>query len=183
MALLPAALVTLGLGMKFKGTLDQGKAQQAAYNYNASVARTQASQAREAGTLDAYKKRKASESFTAKQRALFSKANVQYVGSPLEVLFSDATDMEMDALIIESNAQVQASAFMSQAEYDVFLGKQARSSSRTQAWGSLLTSAGSFALMSGIGGPAMASSVSSSPLTMPRAGGTLAGTVPMSGYL
>ena len=151
MSVLPAVLAVVGMGMKFAGTIQEGKAQQAAYDYNASVARQQASMAEESGKLEAYRMRKASASFSAKQRALFSKAGVQYLGSPLEVMFADAADMELDAILTEYNTSIQMSAFMSESEYNSFLGRQARRSSQTRAWGSLLTSAGTFALAGGFG--------------------------------
>lgn len=176
-----AAIMSLvGMATSFIGKQQEGKAQAAAYNMNASIARQQASMAAEKGKLEAYRQRKKNEAFSARQRALFSKANVQFVGSPLEVLASDAADMELDAIILEYNAEIERSAFMSEAEYNEFLARESRRSSQVSAWGSLLTSMGSYGLSGGFG----------STSTVPRSAsypsgqyGTISeGGVPMSGY-
>lgn len=150
MSILPAAIMAVGLGMQFKAQQDAGKAQQSAYNYNASIARRQAAQAHEAGKLEAYRQRKAARAFSAKQRAAYSAAGVRGIGSPLEVQYNDFAELEMDAIITEMNAQNQASMFMSEAEYDEWRGKQARRAANISAYGTLLTSLGTLGLTHGV---------------------------------
>jgi len=147
-----AAIMSLvGMATSFMGKQQEGQAQATAYNMNASIARQQAQMAAEKGKLESYRQRKKNEAFSARQRALFSKANVQFVGSPLEVLASDAADMELDARILEYNSDIERSAFMSEAEYNEYLARESRRSSNISSWGSLLTSMGSYGLSGGFG--------------------------------
>jgi len=139
MSVLPAVLAVAGMGMSFYGTMRGGQLQQDAYEYNAAVARQQAQMTKESGKMAAYRKRKANATFTSKQRALFAKAGVLMEGSPLETITADLATMEMDALILEYNTNIEVSRYLSESEYNVMRGEHAITSSRYSAFSSLLT--------------------------------------------
>ena len=105
----------MGAGSDFLsayGAVTQGKEEQQAYNYNASLALEQ-------GTFNVDSLGSQEVDMLSTQKAMYAKAGVEMSGSPLDVAVNTATNFEMDKQIATYNAQ-------SKANMDVYEGQVAK---------------------------------------------------------
>ena len=136
-------LTALGIG----GTLLTAAAQfsasrsEAAFSeFNAGVQRQKADNIRKKAELDVSRHRKQARAFTSSQIAAYAAAGiVPDVGSALAVQTSDAADLELDARIIQYNADLEVLNALSGADLSLLRAQEARSSGFIQAGATLLT--------------------------------------------
>ena len=113
------SVTSIAAGIMEGGDLQrQGEATARAAEYNAAQAATNAAQAREQGELDMRRRRMDALLDLGEMRALFGASGVDLVGSPLDVLESDARIAETDALFIRHQAELKAQAFEREAELE-----------------------------------------------------------------
>lgn len=139
------AIIAASSGMQAYGAIKAGKDQKRAESFNADIARQRAVVARQKGALDVARQRKQAERFKSRQVALAAKSGVAFTGSPLEVFADTAGELELDAMIIQYNSEVEAK----RAEFDAtmagFRGKMAVSEGYARAGNILLQQSASFA--------------------------------------
>lgn len=157
-----ASLATSAVGTVVTtiGQVQQGKAQQAAFEYQAGIARNNeiiaqraAEDARKRGELEANLQRERGRLLRGQQRAALAGAGVLVdTGSAGRLIEDTAAFSELDALTIQSNAEREALGFETQAMNFQGEGaiasasaKSARTQSLFKAGGSLLTGFGSVA--------------------------------------
>jgi len=128
----------------------QGKAQEQWYQYNASVAERDAESARQSAEYEAALKRKEGEKLLGRQRALFGKAGVTFEGSPLMLMEQTASDIEMDALMIERGGKLTEQRYQSEATLSRMQGTAAQKAGYYGAGTTLLTGAGQAATSYGM---------------------------------
>lgn len=137
-ALLVASVA--GTAMTAYGQIQQGEAAQKAAEYNAEVANMQAKDAINRGNIEAEKQRLKAQQVAGAQRAAMGASGAQVdSGSFADILLDTATTGEKDAQTIRTNAMRQAWGLESQAEIDLYQGKQAKQAAYMQAGGTLLT--------------------------------------------
>ena len=160
-ALAIAAIATggTGLGLQMKGRMEAGKQAEAQakseaawHEYNAKLAKREATEKLEAAAHEERKHRKAGERLKARQRAQLGKAGVLPTGSVEDVLEETATELEEDALMIRRGGQVGAQRLTAEAQLSrfkgrsaLFRGRAARRASRTQAISGALSGASQLA--------------------------------------
>jgi uncharacterized protein YdbL (DUF1318 family) len=125
--------------MQIAGAYSQGKAQKAAYEYNAAVARQEATAKRRAAEIDIERQEKYRKSYLAKQEALYAKAGVQLSGSPLEVIADTSSEFLYDQMITRYNAEIGARASISEAGYMSYMGETAYKEGLVKAGTTLLS--------------------------------------------
>jgi hypothetical protein len=135
-----AALIftALGTAVQFIGANQQGKAAQAAANYNADIADQNAVLTREQTIEQERRARVESRKQLGLMRANYAASGVDIDGSALDVLEESAATAELDALTIRHGGELQEQAYRSEAAFQRFSGKQARKASRYGASGVLL---------------------------------------------
>jgi len=116
-----AAITATGV-IQAVSAVQAGKSARKAEQYNAAVARQEATVVQESAKLDIERQKREQKAFSSKQRALYAKAGVQLSGSPLEVLADTAYAFEMDQAITSYNAQIGAQQSESRARYSEYLG-------------------------------------------------------------
>lgn len=134
-----AALSSLAAVATVAGTIQQGKAAEAAGKFNAEVARQQAEQERLIAERDAQRFRQEQSRLLARSRALRAGQGVTGEGTPLLVDEATAGEIELGALTIQRGGQARATRLEQQARLDEFKGKSERSASRIRAGSTLLT--------------------------------------------
>jgi len=126
-------------GIKMFGQIQQAKAQQKVFEYNAAVNRQRAEMIQQAGQLEVDKLRREKRRFTEKQVAAYAKAGVRLTGSPLQVIADTATELEMDILIEDFNTRIGVINAQNSARLDELRGAQAMQSGYWSAGSTLLT--------------------------------------------
>lgn len=139
------------------GSIQQGKAANAAAKYNANVAEmnarisdNRARDALERGKIEEQAKRREISQFKGRQEAAMAANGVDLsFGSPLDALVDTAMVGEIDALTVRSNAnreayghKVDAANKTAQANLSKMEGKAAKTGSYWSAAGTLLSGAG-----------------------------------------
>lgn len=139
------------------GQIQQGKAAEKAAEYNAEVANMQAKDAINRGNIEAEAQRTKEAKVAGAQRAAAGASGaVVDSGSFADVVLDTVTTGERDAQTIRTNAMRQAWGLESQADIDLYSGRQAKAASQTAAAGTLLTGASSVGMKMGWGKPAPA---------------------------
>jgi len=116
----------------------QGRATEAASEYNAQVAERQAQAATQKAAFDETARREKGRKLLATQRAASATTGAT-IGS-FEPLFSQtASDTELDALAIRYGGQIESERSLSQAGLYRYQGKQAKRSGILSAGATLLT--------------------------------------------
>jgi len=146
-----ATLLYMAIGTAVVGTAvaayssyQQGKAEQAGYDYNAQVATANAETAKTKAYLDENQQRDRLKRLMGTQRTLYAKAGVDLTsGSPLMVLADTASEGEKTALNIRYGGEVSAAEQFNQAQIDRFYGSQASSAGTLKAVSTVLTGLGS----------------------------------------
>jgi hypothetical protein len=126
-------------GFQMFGQLQQAKAQQRVFEYNAAVNRQRAEMIQQAGALQVQRMRREKRKFASKQIAAYAKAGVRMTGSPLQVIADTATELEMDILIEDYNTRIGVINAQAGAELDVMRGNIARQAGYWSAGSTLLT--------------------------------------------
>jgi hypothetical protein len=121
-------------------------AQSEALDYNASIMDKEAMAERESAKFEETRQREANAKLMARQRVAYATSGVDLSeGTPLEVLGSQAGEMEMDALAIRYNGEIKAKKNESQAAIYRLQSQQAQRAGFANAGSSLLTGIGSAA--------------------------------------
>ena len=139
---LEAALiaVTVASGVvQAMGAYQQGKAQKAAAEYNAAVARQEGEIAQRQAKIAISQSEDEARRFRARQESLYAKAGVEFSGSPAYVITDTAAEYKFDQEVLRYNAAVGVSRAESQARYDEFVGEQYYREGLFKAGTSLLT--------------------------------------------
>lgn len=114
-----------GAAMSAVGSIQQGYAQKQVNQFNAQVAENNAASARAAAALDEANVRRRNEAIQGSVRARAAAATGDLGGSPLDLLASNASEAELEALTARYSGEVAAGRQESQAQLDQMLGKQA----------------------------------------------------------
>jgi len=139
------AMEGIGTAVQVFGQIQAGRTESSIYNYNAQVSQERARLALERGKVETEAQRRRARRFTAQQEASYAAAGVRLVGSPLEVITADAAEMEMDALISDYNARIDAWSASQDAAMSLVKSQVARNAGFIKAGTTLLTSIPRFA--------------------------------------
>lgn len=95
--------------------------------FNADIARQEARIARAKAKIEIGRRRKSGESLLSEQRALYAASGVRVdVGTPLVVMQDTLEEIEMDILIMQFNADVEAQRLESEARQAELRAEQRR---------------------------------------------------------
>lgn len=154
------ALSAAGTATSVAGSIQQGKAAKAQADFrsqvaknNAIIAQRNAEDARARGKTAAGEQDIKTRQLIGRQRVTLAATGQEVdVGSGLEITSDTAALGKLDSLRIINNAEreaagfdIQSDVFKSEASIQDFTGRNALSASRTRAFGSLITGAGSVA--------------------------------------
>ena len=131
-------LAAAALALETIGLVQQSIAQKQQAKYNARVAEMQAEQARRAAEVQRYQIERRKKQLLGKQKALYSKAGVSLLGSPLEVLADTASEFDLDLALNKYNAQTAYNRGMYEAGWQRYAGRQAMTAGFLKAGGNLL---------------------------------------------
>lgn len=138
------AVKVIAAGSAVYGAVQQGQNQFAWANYNAEMAKRDASIAKQNAEYAAGQKRKETRRLLGRQRALYGKAGVTMEGSPLIVAQETAAEGEMDALMIERGYAIEAQRYEAEGRLSRAQGAAAKRAGYVGAGTTLLTSAGKY---------------------------------------
>ena len=116
----------------------EGKAAQAAHNFNAATALQQASQERAAARLEEYRVRVKGRKAASSIRARAGASGVLATGSVLDVLEESAVNSEQDALLAKFQGENKAVAFERESALQTFYGKTAKQQGNLKAASTIL---------------------------------------------
>lgn len=133
------ALSVAGAGYAAYNSYQQGKATQSLNNYNAAVSDSAAKTAESEARAKANAQRAQAQRIKARQRALYARAGVNVnTGTPLVVQTAQAGELEMSALEIQQQGNVEAARQRNQAVLDRMAGKSAYKAGATNAGATIL---------------------------------------------
>ena len=137
-------LMVLSSGMQAIGSIQQGKAQQQAANYNAQMAFNNAAAARAAAEEDARREKRQGLKRMGAMRA--------HAPAKLDLLEDSAMEEELNFQTVLHGGEMQAIGYENTARLEIARGKAARATGYAGAAGALLSGAGSsLSLMGGSG--------------------------------
>lgn len=160
LAIASLVLTGVGTGVSVAGKIQQGKAAKAEADFrsqvaqnNAIIAQRNADDARARGKIAAGERDLQTRQLISRQRTIFASTGQEVdVGSGLEITSDSAALGKLDSLRIIDNAERAATGFESQSRdftaesaLAEATGRNAITSSRVQAFGTLVTGAGSVA--------------------------------------
>jgi hypothetical protein len=135
-----AAAFTTGMLISAYGKYERGKAQQEMAEYNAAISRQDAEASIESAAYESVQKQKEVERTKSRMRALYGKAGVlTTAGSPLLAMIDTEAEGALDIAAIRKTGATQASRYRSQAELDMYEGKEAKRQGVYSATSTLLT--------------------------------------------
>jgi hypothetical protein len=141
--------LVVGGSLQAVSTIQQGRAAEAAGEFqaeiaarNADEARKQAEGQRQAAAEAAIEAERRGKAFKAKQRASFAKSGVELRGSPLSVSVETAQDIEADAAQIRKEGAIRASSLEVQAGIITAQGEAARLRGKSAKRASVLSAVG-----------------------------------------
>lgn len=150
------------------GNYQQGKTQQAMYNYqaqidknNAEIAKQNAAQERQAGLEEARLQRMKTLQTIGQQQTAMAANNVDITqGTALDIIGDTAQMGELDALTIQTNSErralayeQQANNYINQSNLDILAGANAKQAGTMNAISTTIEGAGkAFSSASGFGG-------------------------------
>jgi hypothetical protein len=142
-----AAVATIaGTAVSALGQIQAGKAQESAAEYNAQVAKNNASAEMERAGYDAGLIKDEARRTRAAQRAAFAANGLEgSTGSPVAVLGDTSGQAEMDILARLYGGKSQATAYGNEARAQIAQGKAAKQASMIGAGTTLLTGFGNMA--------------------------------------
>lgn len=121
------------------GSFQEGNAQKAMGNYNATIYEQQAATERTNQQLLEYQKRKTIKSQLGTQVANVGKSGIKMSGSPLEVQLDSMANASLDLAIDKYNSDVKAAGYQSSANMSRWEGKQAKKASYLKGGLSILS--------------------------------------------
>jgi hypothetical protein len=146
MALGTAATVASG-AIGVVGALQQGRAAEAAGNYNAAVNERNAGVTLEQGRADLALKRRENLRRSAETRAAFGASGLAFDGSALDYFQDQAEDMALDESLGVYQSKLKAQGYRDQAKLDRAGAKGARTASYLAAVGEVAQTGASLAQM------------------------------------
>lgn len=133
----------LGAGVSAYGAYQQGQAQAAAMESQASIYEAQAADARKRAAREERLMREQGERVKGRQRAVLGASGVSLsTGSPQDLLADTQRSIEMDAWTIRENAGREAWGYQSQAKVSRAGASNAKQAGLFGAGANLLTGAG-----------------------------------------
>lgn len=145
------AILAAGMGLQAYSTLEEGK--QAAELGKISQAQydAEARATKDAGNYASREQRKEGQRLMATQMAQAGAQGGSLSGSNLTIMANSAKEMEMDAMVISRNYTLEANKLTQQGAMARYQGQLARRNSRIRALADGLTTAGTAALIMGLG--------------------------------
>jgi hypothetical protein len=143
-AMIVAAVVISAAAAAASATasIKSGQAQRAAANYNAAVAKNNATMARQQSEYDAQRIRDRNRRLAASQAAIYGKSGVDITsGSAADVIYDSAIQGEFDALAALYSGRTQAASQTSRAQLLQFEGQTASNAGTMSAIGASLQGA------------------------------------------
>jgi len=134
-----AAVASAGIGAA--GAIHQGKATQAAAEFNAATLTQQAAREKEIAELQANQFSQAQQRLRSGMLAKRVASGVQITGSPLLVDEDAVDEIAFNEALIRAGGEVKATRLQQQADLERFSGGSARISGMFRAGGSLLQGA------------------------------------------
>lgn len=128
-------------GVGAAGAIQQGKATQAAAEFNAKVGMQQAGREREIAALQAEQFSKSQQALLSKVRAARLASGVTMSGTPLLMDDDAVSEIAYNEALIRSGGEVRATRLEQDAQLARFGGRAARQSGMFRAGGSLLQGA------------------------------------------
>lgn len=138
-ATLSLATTAIGGLVQAYGAMQEGKAQQQMYNYQAAVDRNNAADAIERGKVEEDQHRMKVAQVKASQRVGFAASGIDLGSDNVVDTLSDTAMMgELDALTIRNNAQRESTNYLNSATGKTAAGKNARSAGNMTAMSTVL---------------------------------------------
>lgn len=131
-------MTMLGGVMSAQSAQRQAKAKADADRFNAAVAKRNADAARSQGAQDAAAKEREGIKQIGAARAAYGAAGVTSEGSPLDVLASTASNIELDRQTILYKANLRAMGYEDEATLDLMAADNAEKTGDEQATSALL---------------------------------------------
>lgn len=141
-AAIPLITTAITTAVSIAGQMQQAKAQSSAANYNQKVAQRNAKIALQQGDADAEAQRRKNLITLGAMRAAYGASGVTAEGSPLDVLETSATNMELDRQSILTKARLRAMGYEEDSTLSGMSSSAARSSGLTGTVGLLIAGAG-----------------------------------------
>jgi hypothetical protein len=139
------AMMIVGTAVSAYGQYQSGKAQKAAYDYNAQVEERNAQIARDQAAYDASQQEKKTRQVIAAQRVAYSAGGFTMAGTALDTLRQSATEGEMDRMAILYGGDVESANRKSAATLARYQGKAAKTAGTYAAAGTAIGGFGSAA--------------------------------------
>ena len=139
------AMMIVGTAVSAYGQYQAGKAQKAAYDYNAQIEERNAQIARDQAAYDAKQQEKRTRQISASQRVAYAAGGFTMAGTPLDTLRQSATEGEMDRMAILYGGDVEAANRESHAELARMQGTAAKTAGTYAAAGTAIGGFGSAA--------------------------------------
>lgn len=144
MAAAAIPLLMGGSALSAYGNLQQGKANQKAHNYNATMLQQQASVEEQQGGAREEAQRRQARKVLGSQAAATAQSGTGTGGSAADIMQQSATNAELDALMIRYESGLKASGLKNQAAGEKYAGKVARQAGYYGAIGSVLNGASTY---------------------------------------
>lgn len=127
--------------LQMGGQLLAGNSQGNAYDYNAAVARQNASADLEGAAVDSEAQDRQNVQARGKTQAAYGASGVTMSGSALDVLSDQAAQGELASQLIQYRGRLAANQQTSQATLDTYMGSTARTAGYIGAAGTLMNNA------------------------------------------
>ena len=131
-------------GIQASGQAAEASAMSDIEKYNAAVAAGQAGILKAKRDVDVKRMRKQARSLVSLQAASYAKAGVTFAGTPSLVMEDTSAELELDALLVKYNADVEISRSISEAGHRRRLASQYKTSGAIRAGTTLLTTTAQF---------------------------------------
>lgn len=132
-------LTAIGMVAQAQAAQQNAKAQQQAYEYNAAVARNNATAAEQQARADSDRIRRRYNQVLGKQRASAASLGLLAGGGSFEdIQYDSLLQGELDAMNREYQGEVEANRFRNEAQLQTFYGQTAIARGRSEATGALL---------------------------------------------
>lgn len=136
------ALTMVGAGVSAYGAIQQGKTAKKMAEYNAKVAENEALREDMESREAIRRQRDRNRKLIGRQRAQIAKSGVQEVGSPLEVMAEDATNLELAVLDANRASLIKQQNYRQQGAVGLWEGRQQEKAGYIRAGAALIGGAG-----------------------------------------
>tara|TARA_R110000803_G_scaffold40287_9_gene86852 strand:- start:1651 stop:2163 length:513 start_codon:yes stop_codon:yes gene_type:complete len=133
------AVTAVSTGVSVYSSVQQGKAAEAAGEFNAKIAEQEAAANQQRAHENIRRTRTRNRRFLSRQRALISGRGIALEGTALQILGKSASNLELEVMDQLGSADMAANKSKSQADMSRFNGQQAKGASNFQAGASLLS--------------------------------------------